>query len=107
MNQQALDLPEPKRYEYPDWWPQWLKHNQAIYRKFVEVSLKAKRVKRFKKWSGWAAVQIVRWETPLAEKDGQFKIRNEAIGYLSRQAMEDYPELEGFFRVRDGLGRDA
>ena len=102
-----IDMLAPRPlYEYPDWWAKWLEQNRPIYRKFVVLALDAKRNRKMKAWSGWGVVQVIRWRTGLKEKHGQFKIRNEAIAYLSRQAMEDYQELRGFFRVRDGLGND-
>ena len=106
MEQQSIDFCS-SLYEYPGWWSKWLSENRAIYKKFVDVSLDAKRNRRMQHWSGWGVAQVIRWKTALHEKDSEFKLKNEAIAYLSRQAMQDYPELRGFFRVRDSLGHDV
>ena len=86
----------------PMFW-NWLPRNLKIYKRFVELSLKMRRRKNH--YSGWAIIQVLRWDTDL--RDGtQFKISNGAIAGLSRLAMASEPGLKGFFRVRDSGGND-
>ncbi len=44
--------------------------------------------------------EVLRWKTMLKTTDSDFKINNNYAGRYSRMIMEEYPELDGFFEIR-------
>ena len=100
MNQPDLFMPKPSGFD------RWLAENRHIYRKFVALALQAKD-RGMEHWSARAVIQVMRWRMQIRERgDAQFKINNNYTPGLARLAMQQYPQLEGFFRCRDSLGRD-
>ena len=78
----------------------WLKDNSHVYRRFCFIARKARRI-GMKRWSARGVIHVMRWKSAIQDSDPTFKINNNISPMLARQAMKDYPELEGFFEVRD------
>ena len=79
----------------------WVKDNSAVYRRFCYVARKAKQG-GMKRWSARGVIHVLRWKSTIQDSDPTFKINNNISPMLARQAMQDHPELKGFFEVRDG-----
>lgn len=47
-----------------------------------------------------AVAERIRWETGVSVEGDDFKINNNYRAYYARLFMKDYPEHEGFFRLR-------
>ena len=57
----------------------------------------------FKNYSVTAIFERIRWETDVVTQGayGDFKINNNHSAYYARWYMEQYPEFDGFFRIRE------
>ena len=97
---------EKDRTDYPVGFWEWLEKNEHIYRAFVQIAFNAKNA-GFPRWAAHAIIQKLRWETAL--RDGyqnRVKISNNCFPGLSRLAMAEYEELDGFFATHS-MGRRA
>ena len=66
----------------------------------------------FTNYSADAVMHRVRWETAAGQSgqypnsnDGKFKINDHHVAFYGRWFMRNFPEPEGFFRVRDQTSR--
>ena len=74
--------------------------NPHVYDMFVSFTKQAKQANR-KYYSSYAIFERMRWYTDI-ETDGEpFKLNNNYRPYYARKVMEEYPEFEGFFRIRE------
>ncbi len=73
--------------------------NPQIWDAFVVTAFKAKS-KGFKYFSAYMICNIIRWETSVGGNDG-FKISNNYQPDYARKMMRNYPEFDGFFRIRE------
>jgi len=73
--------------------------NPHIWKAFVKYSLIAKYKRGFKKYSANAIFEIIRWHTDIDSSD-KYKVSNNFRPDYARKMMEEFPEFEGFFRVR-------
>ena len=80
------------------WW-EWHKKNPHVYELFKRFTLIAIN-KGHKKCSAWLIVNRIRWETSIETTGDDFKISNDFIAYYARLFMHDYPQYEGFFRIK-------
>ena len=92
--------------EYPDGFWTWLDENEHIYQAFQKIAHKERFENGRLNFSARAIIDKLRWDTPIKEINSQFKLSNEMGTGLSRLCMAEYPELKGFFRIRDSLGND-
>jgi hypothetical protein len=74
--------------------------NPQVWEAFKEYSLISKNEKYFKNYSAAAIFEIIRWETEVRARD-KFKVNNNFKADYARKMMNDYPEFEGFFRIRE------
>ncbi len=74
------------------------KENLEVYEMFKKFSFEVS--KRNKNYSARGIFHRIRWETSVNSNDTSFKINNNWTPHYARKFMEDFPELEGFFRVR-------
>ena len=51
-------------------------------------------------WSISGAFEVMRWETRYTTGDLGLKINNSHKPFASRDLMQQYPDLAGFFRIR-------
>lgn len=77
----------------------WLSANPEVFPAFVEIALQAKREGR-ERWSADHLLAILRWNHGRLQKDRNWKCNNDFTSRLSRKAMAEVPELEGFFELR-------
>lgn len=75
------------------------KENPQIWEEFKKYSKKAKD-KGFKNYSANGIFEIIRWHTKVSG-DGQYKISNNFRPDYARKMMREFPEFNGFFRVRE------
>ena len=72
--------------------------NPQIYEMFCHYALKAAAVRN--RYSAKSVFHRVRWETQIAERNGEYKIDDGWISHYARKFMDDYPQHEGFFETR-------
>ena len=92
----------PMDDDYPDgFWP-WLERNGKIYTAFVNEAKRMRRVRS--RYSASAIIEVIRWQTNLKQcGEPEFKINNNYRKGLALLAMEQNPELDGFFQIRGQL----
>jgi hypothetical protein len=82
-----------------------IKHPRA-WDLFVTFTLGAIN-KGFKTYSAYAICERMRWEMSFNQATPEeFKLNNNYRPYFARWFMEQYPEHEGFFRVRKLISED-
>ena len=74
--------------------------NPHIWEAFKKYSFKAKE-RGIKNYSANGIFEIIRWHTAIEAKDGKYKLGNNYRPDYARKMMEEFPEFEGFFRVRE------
>ena len=68
----------------------------------ILVHLGHKAMERGKRHYGMhALMQIARWEIEMTTTDRDFKINNNYSSRYARLIVEQYPEFEGFFQMRE------
>lgn len=77
----------------------WKQANPHVLPLFIRF---AKEVKAagFKHYGPNGVIGRIRWFTDVETKADPFKINENFGAYLAREAMEQEPELQGFFRIR-------
>ena len=80
----------------------FLRANPSIYAEFKRRALALHR-RGWRHFGAKAIAESIRYETALnaATPDEPFKINNNHISRLARQAIADEPELRGFFELRE------
>jgi hypothetical protein len=72
--------------------------NPHIWKAFVKYAKQAKD-KGFKNYSANGIFEIIRWHTNLEGNDN-YKVSNNYRPDYARKMMREFPEFEGFFRVK-------
>ena len=72
--------------------------NPAVEQELLKLSRQLVR-RGHKNYSINGLFEIIRWHRAL-ETTGEYKLNNNYRAYYARDLMEEYPELDGFFRVR-------
>lgn len=75
------------------------KENPQVWNEFVKWS-KLTKERGFKNYSANGIFEIIRWHTGV-EGEGVYKVNNNYRPDYARKMMKEYPEFEGFFRVRE------
>ena len=83
---------------------EFLIENPSIYRRFERKALQI-AAKGFKRYSAKTIICVLRFESdlradPMATEGGEFKINDAIIATLAHDFMEDHPEMEAFFEMR-------
>ena len=90
-----------QKYYYPAGFFHWLNSNKHIYRAFSNKALAMARTGR-PRYSARTLVEVLRWDTDLADTSTTFKIDNDMIPGMARLWLKiwgtDYPK---FFALRD------
>lgn len=73
--------------------------NPKVWRYFVTLCLEVKR-QGVRQWSSKAAFEQLRFLATLQSVGEDFKLPNDYTSRFSRRAMEEVPELQGFFECR-------
>ena len=76
--------------------------NPHIYARFEKFALEA--VQRRDHFSAKAIFHIIRWYTPDADDQPEFKIDDGWVSHYARMFMEKHPEHEGYFATRERRG---
>ena len=79
---------------------EWLDKNEKIYQGFVRLALQMRRKGRTR-WSACGVVEVLRWHTGMRSTGSVFKINNNYRAGMSRLSMKEFPELGGFFQLRE------
>lgn len=103
MNQAALQFEDDG---YPVGFWHWLRQNEHIYSAFKCLAFEMALTGRTR-YSARTIVEGIRWKTDLSDTDKTFKVNNNYTSGLARLFMSEYGEkYQGFFQLRDSLGRD-
>lgn len=70
-----------------------------VYPAFVRIALEMRRRGR-ERYSADGIGHVLRWENLVAGRADDFKVNNNYIAMLARKAMDENPELSGFFETR-------
>jgi len=73
--------------------------NPHIYAKFKEITLGAIQ-RGFTHWSSKGVFEILRYETAVFAKDGQYKVNNTYTPFYSRMFTNEFPNHKDFFERR-------
>jgi hypothetical protein len=73
--------------------------NPRIWIEFIKYSKEAK-TKGFQNYSAKGIFEIIRWNT-TAKGNDSFKLNNNYHADYARKMMKEYPEFDGFFRIRE------
>ena len=74
--------------------------NPQVYELFVRFTFEA--IKRgHKRLSAWMIANRIRWETTIVTVNCEYKISNDYIALYSRKFMKDYPQYDGFFKIKE------
>lgn len=88
-----FDMTEESRFEA------YHKANPHIYELFKRFTFEKIRAGA-KNLGSKAVFERIRWETGVETVGDDFKVNNIFTPFYARLFMRDYPEHEGFFRVR-------
>lgn len=75
------------------------KENPHVYQEFKKLTFKTIQ-KGFKHYSARGIIQLLRWHTGVSENGTGLKINDHRSMYYGRMFMNEYPEHDGFFRLR-------
>jgi len=73
--------------------------NPEVYELFKRFTFQAIN-KGHTRLSAWMIANRIRWETQIETVNDDYKISNDYIALYSRKFMKDYPEHDGFFRIK-------
>lgn len=73
--------------------------NPQIWTEFKRVCFLAKE-KGFTHWSAKGVFEVIRWETQVGDNTTQFKVCNNFTPDYARKMMKEYPEFQGFFKIK-------
>lgn len=80
------------------WWD-WHKQNPAVYELFVKYTKEAINAGH-EHYGAKGVIERIRWHTSVETGGDIFKINNNWAPFYARLFMVDYPEHDGFFRLR-------
>ena len=78
---------------------QYDKENPEIWIYFRKYAFEAKR-KGFKNYGAKGIFELIRWHTGVSGND-KFKINNIYTPDYARKMMKEFPQFEGFFRIKE------
>lgn len=73
--------------------------NPHIWEAFKKYAFEAKE-KGFTSYSANGIFEIIRWHTDIRARD-TYKVNNNFRPDYARKMMREFPEFEGFFKVRE------
>lgn len=73
--------------------------NPVVYKKFTKLAKQLYRTGR-RKYSAWAIINAIRWETELKTRGNKFKISNDFITLYARKLQRDNKNFKGFFNTK-------
>ena len=72
---------------------------EKVVKLFIEYAFMVKNAGH-SKYSAWAIINQIRWHEQIDQGNRLFKCSNHWMAPLARWAMNEYDELDGFFRIR-------
>tara|TARA_R110002020_G_scaffold148076_2_gene323897 strand:- start:32 stop:304 length:273 start_codon:yes stop_codon:yes gene_type:complete len=73
--------------------------NPQIWAEFKKFCFLAKE-RGYTHWSAKGVFEVIRWNTPASDTTTPFKVCNNFTPDYARKMMKEYPEFEGFFRIK-------
>jgi len=73
--------------------------NPKVYNLFVRFAKEVKSTGR-RVYSAKAIFERIRWFVEVETTGDIFKVNNNYPAHYARKMMDEYPDFEGFFRVR-------
>ena len=86
MNQ--LDFINEYQDQYPEGFFYWLSKNQHIWKAFEKKACRRARIR--KRYSARTIVEVLRWETDLADTTTEVKLSNNMTPGMARLWMQKY-----------------
>lgn len=80
-------------------WERWDGLNPEFYELFKQFTFEAVAAGKTR-LSAWLIVNRIRWETEIVTTGNEYKVSNNFIALYSRKFMQDYPEHEGLFVIK-------
>jgi hypothetical protein len=77
----------------------FIKANPKVWHYFIALCLQVKH-SGARQWSSKAAFEVMRYMATLQSVGEDFKLPNDFTSRFSRRAMQEVPELQGFFETR-------
>lgn len=75
--------------------------NPQVYEMFKKFTFMAIR-RGHNRLSAWMIANRIRWETSIETISVEdYKISNDYIALYARKFMSDYPEYNGFFKIKE------
>jgi len=74
--------------------------NLHVYDELARLSFRMLHSGR-KRYSIRGLFEVLRWNRSLATQTGDWKLNNSLSAHYARKLMRDYPELDGFFELRE------
>ena len=81
-------------------WKECRRANPWVMPKLAEIAIEMKRAGH-ERWSINGVFEVFRWQTRHDMRDLGFKANNNHRALAARDLMVEYPELEGFFALRE------
>ena len=106
---QLSDLPlfnqkQPSKLELQ--WQQCKRANPQLLPQLARLARELKSAGH-SRYSMDGLFHILRWETRVTTGDLGLKINNNYTAFASRDLMDQYPDLKGFFKVREQKPRNS
>ena len=76
----------------------WIQATPMAFTLFEKLSNQIRAAGKTK-YSAWTIVNIIRWESDLAQSE-EYKISNDYIGLLARDLIKKDPSFDGFFNLK-------
>lgn len=74
--------------------------NPHVFQLFVKYALEAKR-RGYDRFGAKAIIERMRWHLNIETTGDYFLLNNDFTAHYSRKAMDEIPELKGFFHLRE------
>ena len=81
-------------------WAECKQANPWLLSKLVGIAMELKR-RGHDRYSMDGIFHILRWETDFSTGDLSLKVNNNHTALAARDLMAAYPELDGFFQIRE------
>lgn len=88
-------------HEYSAGFANWLRLNHSTWKQFAITARRAFELNHQHRFGAQAIIEIIRWETVIAGHDVTFKVNNNIGADLARLTMDCYPDMKGYFKLRE------
>jgi len=77
----------------------WRNQHADVYQEFVRIALDLRR-RGFERYSADGIGHVLRFHRAMRGDEGGFKLNNDLVSRMAREAMEEHEVLAGFFELR-------